>query len=403
MMVTMVGPAPGSHVVRRRSSGRLFVGGSHRSASGTRASFHFFNGPSRASPQLGPSRSTRSFPAADHAWNGQPPPSAESPSAVETEPTPHSATLARTPSSMPPVGSPVHGPISHGPPLVVGRRRAGAGLPRAVAPPVTGGAGGEGARGASPGRPARPWGSRAAGRAAGSRRAAGRAGPPGSSPTGSVHHVVQAAPRRAEPCRERRPGPRWRGRGPGRRSRHGSARRGAACTTWWTEPVGTTRAVRPNQLLAYSLPRGPLLDPAPVAALAGPLLTPLGCAASPPAPPVTGGATAAALRPQRDGALPPGHGVAVADRTVDRRLPPRRAADRRHARRAAGSPWPSGGWARCPRPPTATPRTPRRAARSRRGRRPRPCACSGTAPAEGTPGFARFANGGVPNARRARC
>ena len=39
---------------------------------------------------------------------------------------------------------------------------------------------------------------------------------------------------------------------------------------------GDDPAVRPNQLLAYSLPRGPLLDPAPVAALAGPLLTPLG-------------------------------------------------------------------------------------------------------------------------------
>jgi predicted glycogen debranching enzyme len=41
-------------------------------------------------------------------------------------------------------------------------------------------------------------------------------------------------------------------------------------------PAGDDAAVRPNQLLAYSLPRGPLLDPAPVAALAGPLLTPLG-------------------------------------------------------------------------------------------------------------------------------
>jgi predicted glycogen debranching enzyme len=35
-------------------------------------------------------------------------------------------------------------------------------------------------------------------------------------------------------------------------------------------------AVRPNQLLAHALPRGPVLDPAPVAALADPLLTPLG-------------------------------------------------------------------------------------------------------------------------------
>lgn len=41
-------------------------------------------------------------------------------------------------------------------------------------------------------------------------------------------------------------------------------------------PAGDDAAVRPNQLLAWSLPRGPRLDPAPVAALAAPLLTPLG-------------------------------------------------------------------------------------------------------------------------------
>jgi predicted glycogen debranching enzyme len=41
-------------------------------------------------------------------------------------------------------------------------------------------------------------------------------------------------------------------------------------------PAGDDASVRPNQLLAWSLPRGPLLDPAPVAALADALLTPLG-------------------------------------------------------------------------------------------------------------------------------
>jgi len=41
-------------------------------------------------------------------------------------------------------------------------------------------------------------------------------------------------------------------------------------------PGGDDAAVRPNQLLAYSLPRGPLLAPAPVAALGEALLTPLG-------------------------------------------------------------------------------------------------------------------------------
>ena len=41
-------------------------------------------------------------------------------------------------------------------------------------------------------------------------------------------------------------------------------------------PAGDDASVRPNQLLAWSLPRGPLLDPTPVGALAGPLLTPLG-------------------------------------------------------------------------------------------------------------------------------
>lgn len=64
------------------------------------------------------------------------------------------------------------------------------------------------------------------------------------------------------------------GRGP--RSPPGSAHREEACSTSSTSPDGDDPTVRPNQLLAYSLPHAPLDDAGATSALAASLLTPLG-------------------------------------------------------------------------------------------------------------------------------
>jgi glycogen debranching enzyme len=63
----------------------------------------------------------------------------------------------------------------------------------------------------------------------------------------------------------------WRGR----RSPPGSRHRAAASCDVADGPDGDA-ALRPNQLLAFSLSYAPLADPAPVAALGPRLLTPLG-------------------------------------------------------------------------------------------------------------------------------
>ena len=93
------------------------------------------------------------------------------------------------------------------------------------------------------------------------------------------------------------------------------------------------------------------------------------------------------LRGRRRGArrrLPPGHGVAVADRAVRRSLG---AGARRHAPKPSGRPA-SDSWHRswrtwtrpasgtCPRSPTPRHRTPRAAVPSRRGRSANCCACA---------------------------
>ena len=120
-------------------------------------------------------------------------------------------------------------------------------------------------------------------------------------------------------------------------------RRSRASSTSSTDRVATTRALRPNQLLAVSLPGGPLAGAADrdaaraVVEACAPLVTPLGLRSLAPDDP--------AYRPrhrgspaERDCGLPPGHRLAVADRAVRRRRPPRRRADRRPARGSLGPP-----------------------------------------------------------------
>lgn len=102
-------------------------------------------------------------------------------------------------------------------------------------------------------------------------------------------------------------------------------------------PAGDDDAVRPNQLLAFSLPHAPLIDPGAVSALAASLLTPLGLRSLAPGlgrlpRPAPRGAARARRR------LPPGHRLAVADRSLRRRLPAHRPAHRRRAHRPGGAP-----------------------------------------------------------------
>ena len=139
---------------------------------------------------------------------------------------------------------------------------------------------------------------------------------------------INGAGRGCGAARPRRPRPRAASprcdAGPARRSRAASrARTARPATTSSTAPAATTPALRPNQLLACSLPHAPLRDPRTVAALAAPRCSPRsGCAASPRP---TRLPRAAPRRPGRARPrLPPGHGLAVADRPVRRRRPPGR-------------------------------------------------------------------------------
>ena len=154
-------------------------------------------------------------------------------------------------------------------------------------------------------------------------------------------------------------------------------------------PGGDDASVRPNQLLAVSLPEAPLAGGADAGRAAvdvcrRSLLTPLGLRSLAPDDP--------RYRPyhrgspaERDCGLPPGHRLALADRALRRRRARGRRPGRRRPRRPRGAPRRLGRSARSPRPPTAPRRTPPPAARSRPGRWPRSCAFAAALAKRSTP------------------
>ena len=129
---------------------------------------------------------------------------------------------------------------------------------------------------------------------------------------------------------------------------------------------------RPNQLLAASLPFGPVVDAEGAARIVdrcGDLVTSLGMRSlSPDDPAIPGSPPGAAGRARRR--LSPGNGVAVADRTVRRRHAAALASTPRVCSTDLSCISPKPDSVRSRRPPTATPPTSRPVARSRPGRSP---------------------------------
>ena len=134
-----------------------------------------------------------------------------------------------------------------------------------------------------------------------------------------------------------------------------------------------TRRRRPGAPPTNAAPRrwrsrtAPLRDAAPVRAARARLLTSLGLRSlAPDEPDYRGSPPRWARRAGRR--LPPGHGVAVADRPVRRGVGAHRGSRSRGCSTASRPTSATGASDRCPRQPTATRPTARPAARSRRGR-----------------------------------
>ena len=157
------------------------------------------------------------------------------------------------------------------------------------------------------------------------------------------------------------------------RSSRTSRATAAACST---SPTPTTARCGRTNCLAASLPLGPVDDPRRSgrhrARVRPARHRRSGCGRSRPFDTrFTGRHRGDSRRPRPR--LPPGHGVAVDDRAVRRRLPRARASRPAACSTGCSPTCANGGSARCRRPLTATRRTARPDVRSRRGRSPSCC------------------------------